>query len=121
MSVRKGGVEPHRTDPGHHGVDAPGVPAVVRQPLAEEKVDLAVVGVRTVRDQVGVHEDRLWKGRRGHFRGWDGEGGGVWRESSPLSHLELCWSVRTALRLLRLRKTAASVPMKSMYMAEKSS
>lgn len=40
---------------------------------------------------------------------------------SPLSHLELCWSVRTAFRLVRLLKMAASVPMKSMYMPENSS
>lgn len=40
---------------------------------------------------------------------------------SPLSHLELCWSVRTAFLLVRLLKMAASVPMKSMYMPENSS
>lgn len=50
---------PHRTDPGHHGVDVLRVPAVVRQPLAQEEVELAVVGVRAVGDQVGVDEYRL--------------------------------------------------------------
>lgn len=47
---------PHRTDSGHHGVDVPGVPAVVRQTLAQEEVELAVVGVGAVGDQVGVDE-----------------------------------------------------------------
>lgn len=47
----------------------------------------------------------------------------MFRESlfSPLSHLELCWSVRTAFLVVRLLKMAASVPMKSMYMPENSS
>lgn len=49
----------YRTHPGHHGVDVLCVPAVVHQPLAEEEVELGVVGVRAVRDQVGVDEDRL--------------------------------------------------------------
>lgn len=39
----------------------------------------------------------------------------------PLSHLELCWSVLTAFRLVKLRKMAASVPMKSIYIPENSS
>lgn len=51
--------KPHRTDSGHHGVDVLRVPAVVRQPLAEEEVELAVVGVGAVGDQVGVDEYRL--------------------------------------------------------------
>lgn len=46
---------------------------------------------------------------------------GVVVSFSPLSHLELCWSVRTAFLVVRLRKMAASVPMKSMYMPENSS
>lgn len=69
------GAEPHRTDSGHHGVDVPGVPAVVRQPLAEEEVEFAVVGVRAVGDQVGVDEGRLWKRQEGQ-EGCSGEGVG---------------------------------------------
>lgn len=45
----------------------------------------------------------------------------AWNVFLPLSHLELCWSVLTAFLLVKLRKMAASVPMKSMYIPEKSS
>lgn len=41
-------------------MDVLGVPAVVRQPLTEEEVELGVVGIRAVRDQVGIDKDRLW-------------------------------------------------------------
>lgn len=53
------GLLAYRTDPGHHGVDVLGVPAVVRQPLTEEEVELGIVGVRAVRDQVSIDEYRL--------------------------------------------------------------
>lgn len=49
----------HRTHSGHHGVDVFSVSAVIRQPLAEEKVQFGVVGVGSVRDQVGVNKDWL--------------------------------------------------------------
>lgn len=74
--------------------------------------------MRAVWDQVGGDKVRLWEGERRSGRGGAATAAAA---SSPLSHLELCWSVRTAFLLVRLRKMAASVPMKSMYMPEKSS
>ena len=40
-------------------MEALGVPAVVRQPLPQEEVELGVIGITAVRDQLGVDEDGL--------------------------------------------------------------
>lgn len=49
----------HRTHSRHHGVDVLGVAAVVGQTLAEEEVELGVVGIGPIWYQMSVDEDGL--------------------------------------------------------------